>query len=653
MGMSGHRGFALVGALCGVLLALSIPSSAAAGSADVLELGSPKSPVLEQLREDTNIDLDDVGSPSKADPSRYGALVLDGDQLTPDEVRNNWLIQRFVSADRWVAAVDVNRAEIEALRTYAGFAVADHRTEFIMFRVGMAEGSPMVDVVDSGAPGVDSAEELNDRERRRLREYDLRRVTGLVAGQLDLQLADVPSVESRGALTDKTEKAPCGTLTPTPLPGLQHIGWCYTTIGSQVPRDGHWGSEPWWVDRIPSPGSQTANWTMHHRFDVFLDNDPKVGSAKGNFDVVYYSLNGDFAPKRDTENFYRMYQGFTSGWNSLAGTKIVTERAWWTGRAEPSVRPQGGTGALLAREDSQPQSKNGEVSYSSSDSFSVGFSGTVAKPDGGLGLGAQVGWTSEKGKSFAVPDWGVQNKSSGRDAAWVFSSRQPCDLRPENEGSDLLNTCFVDGGVGKHYPAEPNEISRTSLRLGASARWRTSNPIETGSKPLSMAVSVPIRLNDTYCSTSWNGGGGFCPFGISSGYGMDSFDTGPATANAQIEADWVNPVGIESLQLSSNRAKGDENERVTGTVTLKRAPNVPVDVQVIAVGPNARLADPYQGVADGSQELVRVDPGKTSAKFTVYTNANKLTAGESSTTLINAFYAERADPVELKVVRAG
>ena len=638
-----------------VVLAISLgcasvgPSGTAFADGDALVLGDPESRVFDRLLQTTDVDLTAAADPGRPGPKRFDLLVLDGDQRSGAELRESNAIENFAAADRWVAVLDAGRQDIETLRSFTGFAPNEDSSRLFMFRVGAAQGSPMIEIVDGGAPTVESEDKLPPGEIERTRNFEIQRAADLLATRAGVE--DAGGAAAR-RVTSSSDRTPCGTLSPTPLQGLLHLGWCYTTVGNETPPSGEWDSKPGWVDSIPRPGSQTANWTMSHRFDVFLDNDPKGGSAKGNFDVIYYSLNGEFAPKRSSESFYRMYQGFTSGWNDIFGREVVTERAWWTGRADPSVSP---LGTLLTRKDSEPQSGNDSVSFSSSESFSIGFSGTLAKPDGGLGVGASVGWTSEKGRSYSVPSWAVQNQVSGRDAAWSFSSRQPCDISTPNEGKNLKQSCFVDGGVGNHYPAEPNEISRTSLQIKTSARWETSAPIPDGYPPIPISLKVPVRMIDTYCSTSWNGGAGFCPFGIESGYGMRGWTTGPKPVEAKIEADWVNPVPIDSLALSSTSARADnqKNDTVTGTINLKRAAHIPVDVQVIAVGPNTRLAEPFPGVTDGSQVTVRIDPGEKTGKFTVYTNANGLSPGNSSSSLIYAFYAERTDPVQLTVTRPG
>jgi hypothetical protein len=611
------------------------PANAAAASNDVdaLVLGRAASPILRAKRSLFDLNTVRRANTDRRHPRHYEMLIVDGDHLKPRALRRRATIRRFLAAERWVAAFDVSARHHEAIRRHTGFDVADgeekDRSGIFLFRISTAEGSPTVEMLDSGHPRVRGAKHLGDRRKAELKRRHARRIARLAHRRVmpNATLAAAASNQAHPAASP--QRVTCPPLDPAPDPELQHVGWCYSDAGQKAAPGGYWtqARKPWWIDPYSAPGQQTPTWTMNHRFDVFLHNDPT--RPQGDFQTIAYSLNGQFVPKKVDERFFRMSDEFISGWYPFRRPWRL-ERAWWTGRAEIGVRPDQATDEKLIWQASHPESANSETQYTSGEEFSIGFSGTAAKPDAGLGVGVNASYTTSRSKTHSIPDWGVQNQSAGNDLRWTFSSRHPCDGRPSGNREKCFDTFWtLSEGTVPHSPRLPNELSRSNLRLNASGRWQTKSRLDAGEDRLKFDLLTAVTLADTYCESAGPNANSLCGYG----YYLRESLSGPEQRMVEIDAAWVNPIPIAELRLSPKTADGAKREEVTGTVQLARAPSVPVSVRIVSDSENARLDG-------GSRSLVTIDPGKSSGTFRVRTNDNKLKSGEHTIASITAFYTE-------------
>jgi len=627
-------------ALAALIVALgAVPPAAAGGpkddggdGLDALVLDGAASPVLSTLRDVSDLDTVSTERVKRRRPGPFELLIVDGDTTTPRALRRNSLINRFVGAGRWIATFDLRGTDQGSVATRTGFDTegpGPDRSELVLFRIANVEGTPTIEIVDSGPLAAGARKQHGKRRARELRSRHAARVARLV----DERLADPD--EARAAAVGQVA---CPSLDPAPNPDLQHIGWCFTDIGQRATNNGFWtqGQKRWWMDSYAGPGSQTATWTMNHRFDVFLDNDP--AHPRGNFNTVTYALNGQFSPKRPSERFFRMEEEFTSGWHG----RRVLERAWWTGAAEVAATPLAAPPSnRLVLEGSHPANANAETQYTSGEEFSVGFSGTAARPDAGLGVGLSLSYSSSNSKSHSIPDWGVENRSSGEELRWLFNARQPCDTRPNRDRAACFdrNTFFI----GPYSPARPSDLSRGLLQVNTSGRWRTRTALGED-QYLTFGISTPVTLVDTYCDGEFIGG--WC--GDRHRYTTNT--TGPAEAGVKVDAWWVSPIPIKAVRLSPDPANGARNEKVTGKVVLEEKARVPVNVRIVSNSDNAVVGAPFPGVAGGSQGSVTIDPGKDTGTFTVATNDNRLSPGQRTTASITAFYTE-ATTEQLRILK--
>ncbi len=613
--------------------------------ADALILGRAASPALKALRSAADLDTTRGAEVDRLRPQRYDMLVVDGHHLTADELRRRPPLQSFLAAGKWIAAFDVLPSDHEALRTYTGFDVADgerrDRSEMFAFRASKVDGTPTVQMIDSG-PLTPGQVQPSKRREAEVRLSHARYVARILDRYVDSQGANGARLQRATELQEAEACTPFPlNLKPAPDPEVQHVGFCYVDAGQQALPKGHWSqkSNPYWVDSLSQPGSQTAKWTMNHRFDVFLNNG---ANSKGDFQTIAYSLNGQFNPKLKEESFYRMYEEWSSGWFPFQ--KAPYERAWWTARFEPRVRPSNdATDKALSWVGNHPQTANSETQYTSGEQLDIGF--TASGTAGNLqnvasgGLGVSVNYSASSSTTYTIPDWGVQSDTSGNDISWTFSSRK-CDAR--KEVAPRQKKCFqVEDRVvtDRQYPVVPSDLSRSQLQVNASAEWntqklltgQTDDPLKGAS--LKFDIKTPVTVADTYCVLNGTDSR-LCSDGV-----FGEFPTGPSEKSVAIDASRVNPIPIKALELKPNPANGTKNEQVTGTVTLERATKIPVTIKLFSSERNADVGKPLGGgVTEGK---VTIDPTKSSGTFTILTNDNGL-VGENNraTATITAFYAE-------------
>jgi hypothetical protein len=644
-GLRRGRGSArfVIGALLGVAAFQVGPApagatgatDAAAGSKDIdaLVLGKAKSPILRAKRSRFGLDTARHAKTDRRHHRHYDLLIVDGHHLKPRALRRRAAVRRFLAAERWIAAYDVSPAHHKAIRRHTGFDVVGsggkNQSGMLLFRVSTASGSPTVEILHSDQSGARGAKHLGRGEKRKLKRRHSHRVARLAHRRIRSNPTPAAAASEAAPAAANPSAVACPPLDPAPSPDLQHVAWCYTEAGHKATPNGYWTKDrkPFWIDPYPAAGQQTASWTMNHRFDVFLNND--VARPQGQFQTIGYSLNGQFTPKRASESWFRMFENFTS----FAHGKRHLERAWWTGRAEVGVRPDTATDGKLLLQGSHPQSANSETQYSSGEEFSIGFTGTAARPDAGLGVGLNFSYTSSNSKSYAIPDWGVQNQTAGNELRWEFSARQPCDVR---KGRLSAADCFDRNWafIGPYEPSLPKELSLSQLGINASGQWRTKQHLKAGQDKLKFSLMTPVTLFDSYCEAAFFGG--YCGPG---GVYVNQTNSGPPDNPVEIEADWVNPIPVKELRFSPKTADGAKREEVTGTVQLERAAAVPVEVRILSNSENAVVGAPL-GNREGSQTLITIDPGKSSGTFRVRTNDNKLKRGEHTIASITAFYTE-------------
>ncbi len=601
---------------CAAALLASPASAADKGSrTHALIVKQAHSPVLGALKHrlDRKLDLD--RTPPRGDKrSKHDLLIVDGDALSARRMARRRELRQFSNSGRWVLALDVgSKHHHRALAKHTGFealAQGKHKSRAFLFRHAVVDGVPREIMLDSERLIPTGSEDVAKKQRRKSKRREAKRVASLIAERVradDDELAGIAGVE---------EGAPGGEEAP---PEALTVGWSYDVPGTVQPRDGHRSSG----HGIPPPGHQESEWTMHHNFTVYLDNS-KI-HPRGDFQTVTYDFSGSFNPAREGTKFFQMFD---------------LERAWWTGMFDSSVTPDAATAGKVTFDKSQPQTENQKREVSSGDGFDISIAASKEGPaiDGSYHV--------THGKDFTIPDWGLINTSTagaGR-AAWQFSSRHPCDPRPEASPPPEDNgNCFQTHiPLSDFYPSVPNELSQHQITVDTSARWHTNKLLEPGNGNLSFTVDTPVTLVDLYCGDITD------PTGCGN-HVVDRQRVGPAAKTYSFDASDALPVPIESLDLDAKTANGKANQVVHGTVKLER--RVPFDTTILVFS-NKENAFLETSVDDQvSKEAITIPKGSDTGKFDVHTNANGIHAGQSVTAYITAFYGGASAPVGLDVNR--
>ena len=179
----------------------------------------------------------------------------------------------------------------------------------------------------------------------------------------------------------------------------------------------------------------------------------------------------------------------------IGAAKYTAERAWWTGTVDASVTPDAGTDGKLTWQANAPSTPNEESTYTSGQTFEVGFS---ASKEGG---GVSGSYAVNNEKEQTVPDWGVVSDTTGNALSWEFSARNSCDIRADSYSS---TRCFNTGTGADGTPVRPNTLSLGNLPLAASARWRTKQLLKPGDgkSPSSSIRRSPWPIPPARCGTS-------------------------------------------------------------------------------------------------------------------------------------------------------
>ena len=391
------------------------------------------------------------------------------------------------------------------------------------------------------------------------------------------------------------------------------VGWTYDVPGSVQPRAGHVSTG----QGVPTPGTQQSEWTMRHAFKVYLDNS--AIHPRGDFQIITHDFSGSFNPA-STGQFFQMFD---------------LERAWWTGVFGSTIAPADtATSSKLSFQKSEPPTENQATQVSSSESFDVGVAASKE------GKAIDVSYNVSHGREFSIADWSSINTSAAgaNRASWQFSSRQPCDPRPEASPPPEDN-CFHLAGT---FPNDPNLLSKGQITVDTSARWSTGSKVLTpGNGELSFAVDTPVTLIDLYC------GGGV--LSSCTTHNVDRQQVGPGPKTYTIDASDSLPVPVDSVDLKPTTANGKNNEVVEGTVKLQR--KVPFDTTIVlySTRENAFLEEPVTDQI--SKEEITINKGDDTGTFEVQTNANNLKAGNEVIAYITAFYGGASEPAALTVQR--
>ena len=546
----------------------------------------------------------------KAELSRpIDLVIIDGDHAAPstlaglafphdgdDEAAGAGpLLLRAVRSTRWVMVLDSGKGDEKyGLSHLTGlYPGGNGDAVYLLRRLPTSDGVPAVRILTETLPHYKRVRSATRARALRMREAMVVRTLRRVLTE-PLQAAarhEARVTESRPALPRELLKA------------HWHIGPEIATYGQLS----------------DSRGSQTPASNVNYYYDAYLGQESKsTENPTGKYQIIVGSIDGSFSPKTANQSFIKDWTTDFGVWDS---------RGWWTGSVQPSWRTSTGAGGVpLFLVKSDPATPNEETTYTSGTSYEFGAELSSEGPSGS----AKV--TVSNTKQYTVKNWVVRNASSGNDAAWRFSARDPCDVRA------WPPPYFGDGGCFDFWghPHQPNELSRGAMDFHLSTIWRTK-----------AASAGWARFNSGLTGTLvW----AHCTHGVGAACSRDLIDGANVSGSfAQtIDLNSVVPVPIEKVSFRPQSANarswpyGQSIAVVAGTTVVaqvKLARPAPWDVTIVVSKKEKDGRD-----LDANDNLVlnkdafEIKKGMTEGTFTLDTTANSLSPDAAKTVPLGVFY---------------
>ena len=680
----------LLAALLATLCALA-PASAAAGTGadiDALLLGDARSPVLDELRDVSDLDATRANEVDELEPRRYDVLVVDADRLSSDDLGDVEAIEDFVAAGGFTMVLDAEPRDHAAIADYTAFDLAagsgGERSEMVMFGLSDAGGQEEMLIVNSGDLRPEDAAGAPDAEVRALKALAARRAAIAARRQIVADRNDEPTTTAARATPQLPEATTRCSIDNKSLCDLSaqytsfHID--NTPKFSAALPNGYWNPPNFqrWNSRWPKPLTQEASWQSDEFFDLYLDNDSR---PQGDNQVIVYRYYSTVNPAR-TDVWAHMFDTFKDGPFNVA---YNYERAWWTGMVGVNAEPTIGAKSLTIS-GFEPTTPTTQTSYTTGSSTNLGI--TAATPD--AGGGANVSWSVSQSESTDIPSWSWEARPDPAASSfrWLFSARTPCDARPGGDHSVCFNRT---GGIGTDVKL-PSETSRRTMQLSAYGRWDACQRSASGScsaplpsdRGLEFKLSSPITLADAHCQDTVRSGV-ICGSALSTHtlaaephrYALDPSIVNPCPDAALTDCEPIEDVAFyhcaqwkeepgksDACQKrgvrigSGDSANGHVNERIVGEVTLSKKVTKPGGADVLVTS-DIRNAPLRNGSSQAQSELssgrVHIDAGKTTGEFVILTNDDppriRCKDERTATAHIRTFLVEPADAARLRVQR--
>ena len=278
----GFFAVALLATLCALAPAAATAAAGPGAEIDALLLGEARSPVLDELRDVSDLDATRAAEVDGLEPRRYDVLVVDADRLSSDDLGDVGMIEDFVAAGGFTMVLDAEPRDHAAIADYTAFDLSagagGERSAMVMFGLSDAGGSEEMLIVNSGDLRPEDAAGAPDAEVRALRALAARRAAIAARRQIVADRNDDADrrrrrpgdpAASRG--DDAMQHRQQGALRPLrpihELPRRQHA----EVLGGAAERLLVPARLPAWNSRWPKPLTQEASWQADHFFDVYLD----------------------------------------------------------------------------------------------------------------------------------------------------------------------------------------------------------------------------------------------------------------------------------------------------------------------------------------------------------------------------------------------
>ena len=195
----------LTAALLAAAFALAPSSAGAATGADVdaLLLGDARSPVLDELRDVSDLEATRAAEVDELEPRRYDLLVVDADRLSSDDLGDVEAIRDFMAAGGFTMVLDAEPSDHAAIADYTAFDLSagagGERSEMVMFGLSDAGGQEEMLIVNSGDLRPEDAAGAPDAEVRALKALAARRAAIAARRQIVADRNDEPAANAARA----------------------------------------------------------------------------------------------------------------------------------------------------------------------------------------------------------------------------------------------------------------------------------------------------------------------------------------------------------------------------------------------------------------------------------------------------------------------
>jgi len=507
----------------------------------------------------------------------HHVAILDGKGLAADEIKNSRLLKDALHEGKWGLVLNVTDEQKKTGLIPHMGIATQGDARALLFRLLRDGNTPVVRILE--LPSIDPSAIKSDPE-----------IFVRYAGMLLKKLRE--TLEGTGEVVGAAP--PPDNSIP---PDLINVRWDYN---SALPFSfDHSG-------RHPATSGRTQHGTLYanHTFTLFLDNGNK---PTGNKQYLLLQVDINSNPRnagtpwlatdtdRSKHNEYAWFQDYITVGAYPVEADPNNPKWFWS--------------------SNDPTSPNNLTTYSANASFNVGFN----QAQGILGS-----FSCGFSQSYTLADWGVLcQECAGSTVKWKFHSTNP----PEHDGSYFGYWDMYDWYYGLGKPKQPNSISEGQGIFHGAVVWNTGNAVLT--QPAAINSRVEIDLVDNWCEKDL---GTTCCSKVHTAKSLWSKDLA-----FTIDVAAVIPVNIQSITFDPNPVSvnvGAAPVTIKGYVNLDQAAKI--DTKITDIKAESLNYNAFPRI-----DSITIPKGSRSGSFDIDVNTNGLSANQSVTVGISAFYTHR------------
>ncbi len=512
-------------------------------------------------------------------PGDYSLVVLDGGNLTPEDLQNSPLVMQALNDGTWVLAFHLTDEQITTgliahlnIVSVSSGASNEASTAYLFKRFIGSDGVPVTQTIELppfSQPGTTDTQNTTDTTESGLSAKEYREEYRAQAGTIFENLRTTPPLTNE-----------------PPIPDGLVVFRSYNTVSAGWTQN--------WSYRQPSTKGrvQTGSHLINYTFTLYLENGTSPPKQ-----VLLLQVDGQANPNVSGSTFISTENDMDNG----------LEVAWFQAQFSVEVTPQNNFWIWVANDPSSP---NKVTSYTTNTGFSITFLSAAIVP--------AATWNYTNSTSYSIPDWGVSCNSSGNHMYWDWRSMNP-DYHIPGEGGGWTPNSFYSWITFWGWTYRPNDIAMNQAQYHAAVVWRTDQLVN---QIAAFKVNGRQATGNYACTSNWGIG---C--GDNKAYEQDYLYERTYTIDLGV----VIPVPIAAITFSQDPAPvGPSAGRIKGSVVL--AEPVRMDTTIVGIKSNDIHATPVS-------DRVVVKKGNRAASFDIMVNAGQMQTGSSVFPTISAFLA--------------